>query len=152
MDTNGDRFLSNEEINAFMAIPGNEGPDGRNSMAPKIYKRLDRNGDGKVDWFEFSGKENAGPLITNPEKDFENMDGNGDGKLTEKELNDYMGVPEGDPTGGIPEEEFNAIDKNQDGSIDLTEFMAMTSNSSQDASAPGTSDAESSSKPVKTEL
>jgi hypothetical protein len=54
IDTNGDGFLSGEEIEAFFGQQGRPVPDG-------LWENEDKNGDGSISWEEFSGPKGDSP-------------------------------------------------------------------------------------------
>ncbi len=54
IDTDGDGFLSKEEIDAFFSQQGRETPD-------ELWEHEDKDKDGKISWEEFSGPKGTEP-------------------------------------------------------------------------------------------
>lgn len=139
-DTNGDKMVTREEFDALERI--SKLPEEKRD---RLFKRLDRNGDGvikqdelrmgrgprpfpplrqldkdgdkSISYEEFSAGEFASKM---PEerrrKFFDKLDTNGDGKLSPEDRRGRRGP------GGDPEQMFRRLDGDKDGTLSFEEF------------------------------
>ena len=150
MDTNSDKFVSEDEMIVFrqkrMKEQSDKGGQLRNVGDAPSFESLDLNNDGKVSEEEFmtahkkmmkkhNGNGNRHGYMMPPMPQFSDMDKNGNGTVTEEEFIEFRQlrvkaqVDKGGQMKGMAEAPtFESIDKNKDGKIDKTEFDSHVKN------------------------
>lgn len=128
LDRDGDGRISWEELGYVMKTLGHKVSE---THLKEIMKLIDDNGNGVIDFEEFSDMLDKTKSIADPEADlkeaFRVFDLDGDGVITAKELKLVMhslGQPVSQPD---IDEMMKEADINSDGQVDFSDFVAMMS-------------------------
>lgn len=114
VDTNGDGFLSADEMTAFHDAQRAKMESKQGDMGAKFLKRFDADGDGKVSEAEWPKK---GRMT------FADADGNKDGTVTADELAKMRPPHDGKQKDG--KDRFTRLDTDKDGKVSVAEWNAL---------------------------
>mmetsp|Transcript_4428 Transcript_4428/g.9727 ORF Transcript_4428/g.9727 Transcript_4428/m.9727 type:complete len:776 (+) Transcript_4428:3-2330(+) len=125
LDTNGDGFLTLEEIKKGIETVGlSDVPE-----LQKIIEQVDFNNSGKLDYTEFLGASLDRKVQMQEDicwGAFRVFDKNGDGKISKEELSEVLKSADiQNIANGDVEKMIQEVDGDSDGMVDFKEFMAM---------------------------
>ncbi|CAK8694280.1 unnamed protein product [Clavelina lepadiformis] len=127
-DQDRDGYINPDELKRALEASGYHLTD---NELDEIIKEVDRNGDGKIDFAEFTRLTNARMKPKDEEFDddqhyenaFKVFDKDGNGFIDRDELREVVRSITGDPTEEELDKLFEEADLNGDGRIDFKEFM-----------------------------
>lgn len=128
-DSNKDGKISQQEYKATMRALGQEPAVGE---VPKIFKIVDLDGDGFIDFNEFveAQKKEGGTRTMDIRKAFQTFDVNGDGKITAEEVMQVLQRLGERCSLQDCRRMVRGVDTDGDGMVNMDEFMNMMTRSS----------------------
>ncbi|RNA25659.1 calmodulin [Brachionus plicatilis] len=124
----GDGRISWEELGYVMKTLGHRVSE---NQLKEIMKLIDENGNGVIDFDEFTDMLDKTKSIADPEADlkeaFKVFDLDGDGVITAKELKLVMHSLGQPVSGSDIDDMIKEADQNSDGKVDFGDFVAMMS-------------------------
>lgn len=124
MDKNGDGHLTLEEVKEGMAKIGLD-----NDSIEELFKKMDTDGSGQIDYTEFLASTIQQKEILKEEKlaeAFRAFDKDNSGKISYAEIYQVLKITDKEEKKKI-DDTINKFDINHDGEIDLEEFVSMMS-------------------------
>jgi len=130
MDTNGDKYISQSELNSATTKTANQN-------ALKYYSKLDANGDGKLNASELAAvTKNGRQGLVDAAKLLKELDANGDKSVSKAEFlsattQDSSGTTSAKTATERYKESFKKFDTNGDGKLRASELAAMAKSGSK---------------------
>ncbi|XP_052271672.1 calmodulin-A-like [Dreissena polymorpha] len=124
LDVDGSGYLDSQELETALK---HMGVDITKEEVDELVKKIDQDGNGTVDMFEFSQMVAQKMQVYDPEKElrdaFAVFDKNGDGKVSVEEIREVVESLGGKMTNAEVESMLVDVDENHDGYIDYDEFV-----------------------------